>query len=164
MKSIKSMPAISHAGLGGGSGLGGSGGSLANQRAMLQRSQSMALQKPQEQMKVMARKVPFMAFPGVGSQLGVFVRSFSRANLQRMGSRVQSHASLSKLSGAAYGSLDFGQSPLSAAPSLHRELSEATSEEDLESMQPGFTLALGMAVLTAVLGQQNFQLERNVEL
>lgn len=85
-----------------------------------------------------------------------------------MGSRISSYANIS----GSYGSMDASSSfssvgggpsasPLDAAPSpLHsREFSEGTMfgntfDEDLELMQPGFTLALGMAVFTAVLGKK----------
>jgi len=118
----------------------------------------------------MARRVPFMAFTGVGSQLGAFARSFSRANLARLGSRIQSYANLSKLGhsqnglpgSSSYGSMGdvLGPAP-SPLDGHHRDASEGSSmfgntfdldlEDDLEGMQPGFTVALGMAVFTAVL-------------
>jgi hypothetical protein len=196
MKSIKSMPAIAHrpasAGPGGSGGRGGAGAGggsggdrtlLPPAQASMPRSQSMAattvMSKPQERMRVMARRVPFMAFTGVGSQLVTFGRSFSRANLARLGSRIQSSANLAKMGmhgSASYGSMGEAAAALGPTPSpLDRDYSDVTAvstgsgffgntfadedEEELEGMQPGFTVALGMAVFTAVLA--SFQVGYN---
>ena len=166
MKSAKSMPAMAGATF----RPLAPGGFAAAVGASMQRSQSMSVNKPQERMRHMARRIPMLAFAGLGSQMQTFVRSFSRANLARLGSRVQSYANLCKAGGGggSYGSTsDFGavggQTPnLGPAPSPFdgsRDFSQSGDsalfgtmfDEDLESMQPGFTLSLGMAVFTAVL-------------
>jgi hypothetical protein len=149
MKSIASMPAMA----------GPSFRPLrSSDKSSMKRSQSLSNHKPQDRMRHMARRVPFMAFPGVGSQLSSFARSYSRANIARMGSRT---ASTANLSAANYGSIS---DPLLTSPpakGLEREFSEGAifgsifNEEDLEMMQPSWTMSLGMAVFTAVLGQSS---------
>ena len=164
LKSIASMPAMA----------GPSFRPLkAQDSSSLKRSQSMAVNKPHERMRLIARHVPFMAFPGVGSQLTTFARSYSRANLQRlsmgMGSRKESNANLS-----GYGTL---QTPsaghdalvLTSPPSFtyDRDNTEVSSlfgtvfneEDDLEMMQPGWTSSLILAVFTSVLA--SFQVGYN---
>lgn len=160
MKSIASMPAMS-------------GPSFRPLRFLdrLKRSQSASTNKPQDRMRHIAKRVPFMAFPGVSSHLAAFARSFSRANIARLGfSRAASHANLP----GSYGSItaDQQQPMLTSPPAgpvagFEREYSEGSllgnmftgGDDDLELMQPSWTLALGLAVFTSVLA--SFQVGYN---
>jgi len=240
-------------------GGGGGGRGSGSRRIMpksksgvqLTRSHSATTHKPHETMRHMARRVPFFALPGMGSELGSFVRSYSRANLARLNAATMAgmgtmgtmgtmgmggipsasapppatYQSLTgpwtttsgggmykqSLSGGltpqsahgahpSYGSVsvyDREHEPILTSPpsvlaidtrEVHGPSDESgggvgvgghgvpfstsfgegsffgatfdeDEEEELEMMQPGFTLALGMAVFTAVLA--SFQVGYN---